>query len=147
MKIILRKNVSGLGKEDDLVDVAVGYARNFLIPKGLALAANRGNIRLIEEEKKKEVKRIEKEKEGLENLAKKVETISCTISSKAGDDGKLYGSVTSLDVSEALKKEGIDIDKKKIMLEEPIKSLGIYHVEIKLHPDINSKVKVWVIKG
>jgi len=146
MKVILKKVVSGLGKERDIVEVADGYACNFLIPKGLALKATPGNERIIAETKKKESRRKEKEKEDCQLLAQKIEGLSSTIAAKAGEDSTLYGSVTAQDIAEALAKEGVSIDKKKILLEEPIKSLGIYHVTVKLHPEVTATAKVWVIK-
>ncbi len=146
MKIILKKKISGLGKEKDIVEVAEGYARNFLIPKGLALKASSGNLQIIDEEKKKEVRNKEKEKGALKNLSQRIENISCTISARAGADNKLYGSVTSQDIAEALAKEGVQIAVKGIKLAEPIKSLGIYHISVELHPEIKTVLKVWVIK-
>ena len=146
MKVILKKAVIGLGKEKDVVEVAAGYARNFLITGGLALKATPGNMQVINEERKREAQKKEKEKECFQKLAQKIESISVTIKVLAGEDNKLYGSVTSQDIADALVGEGIQIDKGKIVLDEAIKSLGIYHVSIKLHPEVKVSTKVWVIK-
>ena len=146
MKVILKKEVAGLGKEKDIVEVAAGYARNFLITSGLALKATPGNVQIINEERKRESKRKKKEKECFQKLAQKIESLSVTIKVLAGEDNKLYGSVTSQDIADALAREGIQIDKRKIVLDESIRSLGIYHVSIKLHPEVKVSTKVWVIK-
>lgn len=147
MKVILNRDIKGLGKEKDIIDVSDGYARNFLIPKGFALKSTPANFKIVAEGKRRELKLKEKEKEIFLELARKIEEISCTIAAKAGVDGKLYGSVTSQDIYEALVKEGIKMDKKKIGLEEPIKNLGIYQVGIELHPEVKATLKVWVIEG
>lgn len=146
MKIILRDDQEKLGKRGEVVEVAPGYARNFLLPRGLALEATPKNMKLFEEEKKGEAAHKRKEEEEVKKLAKKLSEISCTIAVQTGEDEKLYGSVTSLDIAEAMAREGIEIDKRKIILEEPIKALGIYHIPIKLHPDVTAEVKVWVVK-
>lgn len=146
MKVILRKAVTGVGKENDVVEVAAGYARNFLIAGGWALKVTPGNTQIINEERKRESKKKEKETDYFRKLAQKIESISSTIKVLAGEDNKLHGSVTSQDIADALAKEGIQIDKRKIVLGEPIKSLGIYHISIKLHPEVEATTKVWVIK-
>lgn len=146
MKVILKKEVTRVGKENDVVEVADGYARNFLIAGGLALKATPGNMKIIEEERKRKSKKKAKETESFRKLAQKIESISSTIKVLAGEDNKLHGSVTSQDIADALAKEGIQIDKRKIVLGEPIKTLGIYHVSIKLHPEVEVTTKVWVIK-
>jgi len=142
----LREDQKRLGKRGEVVEVASGYARNFLLPRELALEATPKNMRLFEEEKKTEAVHKKKEKAEVEELSGRLAKVSCTIAVQTGEDEKLYGSVTSLDIAEALAREGIEIDKRKIILEEPIKALGIYHVPIKLHPEVTAEVKVWVVK-
>lgn len=147
MKVVLRQDQEGVGKRGDVVEVASGFARNFLLPRRLALESTPKNMKVFEEEKKMEATQKRREKKDAEDLAKKLAAISCTMAVEAGQDEKLFGSVTSMDIAEALKKEGIEIDKRKVILEKPIKSLGIYHVPIKLYPDITTEVKVWVVKA
>ena len=146
MKIILREDREKLGERGEIVEVSPGYARNFLLPRGLALEATPKKIKLFEEEKKIEIAHKKKEEEEIKELSGKLAEVSCTISMQTGEDDKLYGSVTSLDIAEALAREGMEIDKRKIVLEEPIKSLGIYHIPIRLSPDVTTEVKIWVVK-
>jgi large subunit ribosomal protein L9 len=144
MKIILRQDVDELGYEGQEVDVAKGYARNYLIPKGLGLEATDRNKKLFEMQKKKiEVRKL-KAREQAEALKDQLEGVTLTIAQKAGEEGKLYGSVTSMDISEALEKKGIVVDRRKILLEKPIKALGEYDVGIKIHPELTAKIKVVV---
>jgi large subunit ribosomal protein L9 len=145
MKIILRETVDALGLEGDTVEVAVGYARNYLIPKGLALEATRQNIKLIETQRKKiEVRRL-KAKEDAENVRERISEVTVTISQKAGEEDKLYGSVTSMDIAGELEKQGIEIDRRKIGLDKPIKNLGEFEVPIKLHPEVKGSIKVIIV--
>jgi len=146
MKILLRQDFETLGEAGDVVRVKNGYARNFLIPKGIALAATPANTKRFENEKKQMNWRKEQEKRKSEELAKVLENVSCTITVQVGEEDKLFGSVTSQNIAESLEAQGHAIDKRKIVLEEPIKSLGIYSVPIKLHPEVEAKVKVWVVK-
>jgi len=146
MKVVLRADVEKLGKEGDLITVKDGYARNFLIPKGMALEAHPRNLKVIEELKKSKLIKIEKERKEIEKFAEQLSKTSCTISVKAGVDDKLFGVVTSGDIAQALETEGIKIDKRKICLEEPINKLGVYLVPVKISPEISSNLKVWVIK-
>lgn len=146
MKVILRKEHDKLGQVGSVVDVKAGYARNFLIPKGLAYAATEGNVRALEEEKRQAVQRLEKEKKSGEKLAEELEKVSITIQMKVGEDEKLFGSVTSQMIADALKEKGFEVDKRIIDLEEPIKALGIYTVNVKLHQNVTGKVKVWVVR-
>jgi large subunit ribosomal protein L9 len=144
MQVILEKDFDELGLEGDLVNVADGYARNFLIPKQIALKATPGNLKSFELKKKKiEVKRL-RAKEEAEKLAATLEGVNLVFNQKAGDEGKLYGSVTSMDIAAALEKKGIVIDRKKIVIEKPIKSLGEYNILIKVYPTVTSTVKVEV---
>ncbi|MBN3038293.1 MAG: 50S ribosomal protein L9 [Candidatus Omnitrophica bacterium] len=146
MEVILKKNVEKLGKAGDVASVKDGYARNFLFPQGLALPATAANLKVIEREKEKATLRQEKEKQAAQELAEKINATSCTISVQAGEDGKLYGSVTNQDIAQAYKQEGINIDKKKIELPEPIKEVGVFKVDVKLHPEITAEAKIWVVK-
>ena len=146
MKIVLRTDVETLGRRGEVVRVADGYARNYLLPKKLALEATPGNLKLIEQERRVQEVHEAKEKQEAEALAARIAQLSCTAVRKVGENEVLYGSVTGADVAELLEKEGFSLDKRKILLEEPIKSLGIYEVPIKLHPQVTASVKVWVVK-
>jgi large subunit ribosomal protein L9 len=146
MKVVLRQDYESLGSAGDIVSVKAGFARNFLIPKGYALIATAKNIQRFENEKIQLHWQKEKEKRKSQEMAKTLENLSCTIAVQVGEEDKLFGSVTSQNIAESLEAQGYDIDKRKILLEEPIKSLGIYSVPIKLHPDVEAKVKVWVVK-
>jgi len=145
MKIILRQDMDSLGLEGDVVDVAKGYARNYLIPKGMALEANTQNIKLFETQKKKiEVKRL-KAKEDAEKIGEQLADVTVTISQKAGEGDKLYGSVTRMDIAANLEQQGIVIDRKKINLEKPIKALGEFEVQVRLYPEVTGAIKVVVV--
>lgn len=146
MKVILKSDVERLGKTGDVVNVAVGYARNYLFPQGKALEASAQNMEVIEVEKKNIAKTQERKKSESEALAEKLEQLSLTISKQAGENDKLFGTVTAMEIAGALEKEGQVIDKRKIMLEEPIKTLGIYSIPIRLHAEVTAQVKVWVVK-
>ena len=146
MKLILRIDHEKLGSAGEIINVKAGYARNFLLPKGIAYLATEENVKRYENEKQQLNWRIEQEKRKSEELAKKLENVSCTIAVQVGEEEKLFGSVTSQHIADNLKEQGYDIDKRKIELEEPIKSLGIYSVPIKLHAEVDAKVKVWVVK-
>lgn len=146
MKVILRKDFEQLGKIGDIVTVKDGYARNFLIPRQIAYEATKSALKAIEVEKENYKKRIEKEKVEASKLALELEKVSVTIPVKVGEDDKLFGSVTSQMIADYLKEKGYEIDKRKIELEEPIKTLGIYEVNVKLHPEVATKVKVWVVR-
>ena len=146
-QIILATSVEKLGAEGDTVIVADGYARNFLIPKGLAMPATPANLRRIATlRKKREEQRASELKESQEIVAKLTKQ-SFTITAAAGPDEKLYGSVTAADISAALKQEGIEVDRKKILLEHPIRATGVYDIDVKLHPEVSTKVKIWVVAG
>ena len=145
MKIILRQAMDTLGLEGDTVDVANGYARNYLIPKGIALEANIQNVKLLETQRKKiEIKRL-KAKEEAEKIKEKLADVMITISQKAGDEDKLYGSVTNMDIAAHLEKQGILIDRKKISMDKPIKALGEFEVSIRLYPEVTGSIKVAVV--
>lgn len=146
MKVILRKNFDQLGKIGDLVDVKDGYARNFLLPRQVAYIATKGNIRALEEEKQQLAKKEVKELDAAKVLATELENVSITIPVKVGEEDKIFGSVTSQMISEALKEKSYEIDKRKIDLAEPIKALGIYTVNVKLHNEVTANVKTWVVR-
>ena len=146
MKVILIQDIDELGKAGDIVTVKDGYSRNFLIPKKLAVSATPGNVKVIELKKKAKEARERAERKVAEALKKKLESISCTIPMQAGEDDRLFGSVTSTDIAKALEVEGIQIDKRKIEIPDPINKIGVYNVLVKLGPQISQKVKVWVVK-
>jgi len=143
MKVILKQDVKGLGKAEDLVDVSDGYARNFLFPRGLAAEASASNINIMKTKKEAEKSRKDRELAQAKELAARLKDVVVTIRTKSGDNGKLFGSITSKDISDQLKKSyNIDIDKKKIVLPEPIKSIGNFEVDVKLYPEVSGKLAV-----
>jgi large subunit ribosomal protein L9 len=146
VKLILREDVENLGRVGDVVDVAGGYGRNYLLPRGLAVKASTKNLKEQEHQKKLIQARLERHKKDAQEMAGSLDSVSCTIARKTGEEEKLYGSVTSRDIEEALKEEGISIDRKRILLEEPIKQLGVYTVPVKLHTEVIGNIKVWVVK-
>ncbi len=146
MKVILRQNFENLGQIGDVVDVKNGYARNFLIPRKLAYSALEGNVRALEEEKKNLAKKLQQELVSAETLSGELEKVSVTIPVQVGEEDKIFGSVTSQMIADALKEKGYEIDRRKIEIEETIKSLGIYEINIKLHANVNAKIKVWVVR-
>ena len=145
MKVILKQNVPSLGKAGDLVKVNDGYARNLLIPKGLAIEANEKNIKTFEHEKKNIMQRAEKEQKTAHDQAASLSLVTLTIARKVGDQDKIFGSVTSKDIELALQEKGFNIDKKMIVHDEQIKSLGEFKVRIKLHSGIEAEIKLIVI--
>ncbi len=144
MKVLLKQDVAKIGKKGELLEVKEGYARNFLIPNGLAVEASGGALKQIEEEKKAQDRKKAKEKDEAQVLGKKIEGLSIQIKHKAGEEGRLFGSITSAEISESLKQKGFDIDKKKIVLDEPIRLVGDYTVKIKLHHDVTASLPVRV---
>ncbi|MCX5836568.1 MAG: 50S ribosomal protein L9 [Deltaproteobacteria bacterium] len=147
MKVILKENVESLGKAGDTLKVADGYARNFLIPRGLAIEESSKSMKVLEQEKKIILQRVEKEKKKAELLLEKMKGVTCTISRRVGEQEKLFGSVTTKDIETSLLDQGIAIDRKTIVLEEPIKSLGEFPVKIRLQPGMYSEIKVIVVAG
>jgi len=145
MKVILKEDVKNLGKMGDMVNVAEGHARNFLIPQKLAVEAITKNIKALELQKKVIQKKANKEKNSAQALSEKIAALNLTIKAKAGEEEKLFGSITSMDIAAELKNEGIDIDKKKKSIDEPIKRLGAYTVGVKVHPDITTQLNITVI--
>jgi len=145
MKVILKQNVESLGKTGDIVKVADGHARNFLIPRGLAMEANVKSIRAVEHDKALILKRAAKEKEKAEALRERLSGVSVTISQRSGEQDKLFGSVGAKDIEQALKDQGVEIDRKDIVLDEPIKSVGEFAVKVKLSQGVSAEVKVSVV--
>lgn len=146
MKVLLREDYKGLGEAGAVVKVKDGFARNFLIPQGIAYIATDQNQKRYENDLKQQSWRTERDKHKAEELAKTLENVSCTISVQVGEEDKLFGSVTAQNIADNLAEQGYKIDRRKIQLDEPIKSLGIYSVGIKLHQDVDASVKVWVVK-
>lgn len=145
MKVILLHPVKGLGNTGDTVNVKDGFARNYLMPKKLALPASAGSARNIEHQRRIIDSRLATEKKNAETLAEKLAAISCTLERHVSEEDKLFGSVTARDIALALAAEGISIDHSQVLLEENIKKLGVYQVPVKLHNDVQATVKVWVV--
>jgi len=146
MKVILTEEIEAIGQPGDLLTVKDGYARNYLLPNNKAVQATTQNMKQLEHQKRFVGEKLNKIKSEAEKLAKKFDHTSCTITKPAGEEDKLFGSVTSADIYESLKNEGIEIDKKKISLDAPLKELGIFNIPVKLHPEITATLKVWVVK-
>ncbi|MCP4482537.1 MAG: 50S ribosomal protein L9 [bacterium] len=146
MEVILLDNLKGLGVIGDIKEVKAGYARNFLFPKGLALAATKKNMKVYEIKKASFDKARKTEIDKAQNLAEKIGKLELSIAVKVGDEGKLFGSVTNADIAECLAKEGYNIDKRDILLEHPLKDLGVFTVEVKIYQEVKGFVKVFVIK-
>jgi large subunit ribosomal protein L9 len=144
MKVILKEDVGKLGYMGDIVNVKDGYARNFLIPRGIAAVADTKNVKALEHEKRVIDRRAEKHRAESQTLAEKISAVTLKLKAKAGEEEKLFGSVTAMDIAEALKAEGFEIDKKKIVLDEPIKRLGSHTASIKVAREVNATVNVEV---
>ena len=147
MKVILLNDVENLGLAGDIVIVKPGYARNRLIPQGLALRASIKNVAVASERKKVANVKLERENIALQKLAKKLSKVEITIEVNVGEEEKMFGSITNLDVHKELASKGFDLEKTQIIIDEPIKALGIYHAKVKIAKDITSDVKLYVIKG
>ena len=150
MKVILKENLDKLGRMGDLVEVSAGYARNYLIPKKLAVTATDKNVKALEHEKRVIAERQRKERKAAEELAQKIRQISLAIPVQTGEEegiAKIFGSVTSKDIVEALTQQDVTVDKRNVLLEKPIKELGKVMVSIKLHPEVTVEVEVSVVKG
>ncbi|MBM2813386.1 MAG: Ribosomal protein [Ignavibacteria bacterium] len=145
MKVILRRDIDNLGRMGDIVIVKDGYARNYLIPRNFVYLATAGAMNALEIEKKRLAKRQLKEKENAEALATKLAELQVTIAMKVGEEGKLYGSVTPQMIGAELALKGYEIDRRNIIIDDPIKSLGVFDVRVKLHTDVYAKIKTWVI--
>ncbi len=146
MKVILKEDVNALGAMGSIVDVANGYGRNYLIPRNLAVEANPKNIKQFEHQKNIILAKANKIKQSAEGVAEKLSRMTVSITAKAGDEDKLFGSVTSKDIAQLITSQGIEVDKRKIILDEPIKRIGTYEITVKLHHDVTANVKVEVIR-
>ena len=147
MKLILTEDVKGLGTKGDLINAKDGYARNFLLPKGLATEATEGNVKSLKEQKKHEAIKKETQRESALGLKDKLEKVTVVIGGKAGEGGRLFGSITSKDIVEELNKQhNIKVDKRKIVLDENIKSIGTTIVDVKVYPEVTAKVKVKIVE-
>lgn len=147
MKVILKENIETLGHIGDIVKVAPGYARNYLIPKGFALEATSRNAKALEHAKRQMEYKRNKVLEQARNLAEKIQGSAVTLQHNAGEGDKLFGSVTNMELAEVLKQRGIEVDRKKILLAEPIKHLGEYDVPVKIHPEVTATLKVIITKA
>lgn len=146
MKVVLLQDVKDLGKKEDVVNVSEGYGRNFLFPRKLAVEATQGKLNEITDKKNAEKNRKDKELKAAKELADKLSKIEAVIKTKAGENGKLFGSITGKDIVDAIKAQyGIDVDKKKLVIHDPIKAIGSHPVEIKVYPDVTAKVTVKII--
>ena len=145
MKIILVEDVPSLGKAGEVVQVAAGYGRNFLIPKKIALEASQANIHHLEKQRESFLKKANNEKQKAQDLAIKIENLPCTLTRPVGKNEKLFGSVTSMELQKFLSNQGISIDRRKLLLSTPIRSLGSYAVTVKLHPEVTASLKVNVL--
>lgn len=146
MRVILREDVEKLGKVGEVVSVADGYARNFLIPRNLATTATKGGLQAIEHITREKALRDQKKRRELERLKTTIEKLSLMTEKEVGEEEKLFGSVTSAEIALLLKEQGVEVDRRKIELEEPIKALGIYEVPVKLAPEVTATVKLWVVR-
>lgn len=146
MDVILTQDVENLGNMGDAVSVAPGFARNFLLPQGMAVVATAGQRRMVEEKMRQAVSRESHLKADAEAMAAKVGELSCTLTVQAGDDDKLYGSVMARDIAIAFKDQEVEFESQQILLDEPIKQLGVYNVPVKLHAEVQVIAKVWVVK-
>ena len=147
MDVILLKDYDGLGQAGDLVDVKPGFARNKLIPEGIALRASKKNLAIAEERKMVAQNRLKREDAANEDLLKKLSNTEITIEAQVGDEDKMFGSITALDIHKSLQEKGINVDRNSIKLDEPIKALGIYHVPISVSSNLKGDVKIYVIKS
>lgn len=145
MKLILKENVEHLGQIGDIVKVAPGYGRNYLLPRGLAIIATEKNAKALEHAKRQLAYKKNKELEGAKLLAGKLEAVIIELAHQAGEEGKLFGSVTNMEIAAFLKNNGFEIDRKKIVMAEPIKQLGEYEVTVKIHPEVTAVLKVKVV--
>jgi len=146
MHVILLEDIPSLGKVGDRLKVSDGYGRNYLIPQKKAVLATEKDLKAVEHQQRQVQVRLEKAKKDAEKEVQQIEQLSCTFAKTVGESGKLFGSVTSMEIEEFLKENGIAVDRKKILLEEPIKNVGVFTVPIKLHPEVTAHLKVWVVQ-
>jgi large subunit ribosomal protein L9 len=147
MEIILTENVKGLGKIGDVVNVKAGYSRNYLIPQGLAVEANQRNLKELEHHKRQLARKAEKLSQEAADVKARIEALECVFSLRASEEGKLFGSVTSMELEAAMAEQGVEIDRRKIQLDHPIKTLGEHLVDIKLNAGANATLKVMVLNA
>ena len=146
MKIILTQDMAHLGAAGDVVDVKPGYARNYLLPRQMGLVANKGNQALFEEVRQQRGAQLVREKREAEQKAEALSKASVNIAVAVGEEDRIFGSVTSQQIVDLLNEQGLEVDRRAIQLDEPIRALGVYDVPVKLHPEVDAKVKVWVVK-
>jgi len=146
MQVILREQLDKLGGVGDVVNVKPGFARNYLIPQGLAYEATGANLRRIEKEKAAADAQAQQTLEAAQKRAAELEGVSLTFNVRAGEEGRLFGSITSGDIADRLAEQGIEIDRRSVQMDEPIKALGVFSVPVRLHPEVRPEIKVWVIK-
>jgi large subunit ribosomal protein L9 len=146
MQVILKQGLENLGQAGDVVTVKPGYARNYLIPQGFAYEATDANLRRIERERAHLQKRADEDLKAARERAGTIEGTSVTFTARAGEEGKLFGSITAGDIAEKLAEQGIEIERRQVLLDEPLKALGVFSVPIRLHSDVRPEVKVWIIK-
>jgi large subunit ribosomal protein L9 len=146
MQVILKQRLENLGQAGDVVTVKPGYARNYLIPQGFAYEATDANLRRIERERAQLQKRSEEDLKAARARAIEIEGTSVTFTARAGEEGKLFGSITAADIVEKLGEQGIEIDRRQVQLDEPLKALGVFTVPVRLHAEVKPEIKVWVIK-
>jgi large subunit ribosomal protein L9 len=147
MKVILIEDIPSLGKAGDIVQVAAGYGRNFLIPRKLALVSSDANIQYLEKQRKSFLQKASSEKQNASDLAQKIDSLACLFTRPAGESEKLFGSVTSIDLQKFLLEQGISIDRRKILLPNPIKKLGSFVIPVKLHPEVAAQLKINIIRA
>lgn len=146
MEVILRQSIEKLGQPGDIVRVSPGYARNFLLPRGIAYEATPGNKKRLEQERQRLETAEAERRDKAQQIANRLGEVSLTFAARVGDEGKLFGSVTAADIAQQLEAQGHHVEKRQIELHEPIKALGVYRVPIRLHADVKPEIKVWVIK-
>jgi large subunit ribosomal protein L9 len=146
MKVVLRKDFETLGEAGQVVAVKDGYARNFLIPRGIAYEASSRNLSVVSEAKRQAEHRQIREQKQAEDLAGKLSQVSITATVAVGEEDKIFGSVTSQEISRLLAEKGFEIDRRKIVLDEPVKTLGVFEIPVKLHAKVEAKIKLWVVK-
>ncbi|MFH1441917.1 MAG: 50S ribosomal protein L9 [Candidatus Omnitrophota bacterium] len=146
MKVILKQDVERIGKAGGIIKVKDGFARNFLFPKKLAVPVNTANLKQIEGDSQRKLQQSEKIKNEAREIKEKLNNLSLTIPVLIQEDETLYGSITSQEIESVLKEEGFEINKNSILLESPIKALGVYEISVKLHPEVMAKVKIWIVK-
>jgi large subunit ribosomal protein L9 len=145
MKVILNQDVDQVGRAGQVVDVADGFGRNYLVPRGFALLATTRSVSQMDHRKRLVADRLVRERKDAEGIKAKLEEIACKIAREAGEEDKLFGSVTNRDIADALAEEGVEVDHRKVHLDPPIKNLGVFTVDVKLAPEVVAKVKVWVV--